>query len=237
MPPSSSPVEVAFKASDLSVVVRRALESVPVETSVILPAFYKCLELDKVGQSPRDHLWIAIYSRQGNVALVLSCTDGYVGGTGGVSHLHRQHEPHWRERLRLLHTSIGAHPSTSHSHWARIFRVRSNQDHPPLFQGVDPAYGCASRGPALLWREDRLPSAAWGPSTACHPPRKQHIRGGFSDSSRYFTRGQVVPSFLNWPCKLSITSVSYLSAEYLLTAALWVDRGGCHHWGRKAYIQ
>ena len=79
MPPSSSPVEVAFKASDLSVVVRRALESVPVETSVILPAFYKCLELDKVGQSPRDHLWIAIYSRQGTVALVLSCTDGYVG--------------------------------------------------------------------------------------------------------------------------------------------------------------
>jgi len=76
---ASSLVEVAFKASDLSVVVRTALESVPVDASVILPTFYKCLELDKVGRSPRGHLWIAIYSRPGTVALVLSCTDGYMG--------------------------------------------------------------------------------------------------------------------------------------------------------------
>ena len=79
MPSVSSQVEVASRASDLSVVARKALESSPVDSNVILPTFYKCLELDKIGQSPLDHLWIAIYSRVGTVALVLSCTDGYMG--------------------------------------------------------------------------------------------------------------------------------------------------------------
>ena len=79
MPSASSQVEVAFRASDFSFVSRKALESVPVHASVILPTFNKCLELDKIGQSPPGHLWIAIYSRPGTVALVLSCTDGYMG--------------------------------------------------------------------------------------------------------------------------------------------------------------
>jgi hypothetical protein len=77
--PSVSSLEVAFKASNLSIVARRALESVPVDASVILPTFNKCLELDRIGRSPLDHVWIAIYSRQGTVALVLACTDGYMG--------------------------------------------------------------------------------------------------------------------------------------------------------------
>ena len=79
MPSAPSLVEVAFRACDLSAVAREALESVPVEAGIILPTFNKCLELDKVGQSPLDHLWIAIYSKLGTVALVLSCTDGYMG--------------------------------------------------------------------------------------------------------------------------------------------------------------
>lgn len=79
MPSVSSLVEVAFRASDLSVVPRKALESVPVDASVILPTFNKCLELDKAGKTPPGHLWIAIYSKPGTVALVLSCTDGYMG--------------------------------------------------------------------------------------------------------------------------------------------------------------
>lgn len=71
--------EVVTRASNLSVVARKALESIPVDASVILPTLNKCVELDMVGQSPLNHLWIAIYSRPGRVALVLSCTDGYMG--------------------------------------------------------------------------------------------------------------------------------------------------------------
>jgi hypothetical protein len=78
MPSISSQFEVSSRATDISPVALQALENAPVDASVILPTLYKCIELDKVGQSPPGHLWIVIYSRTGSVALVLSCTDGYM---------------------------------------------------------------------------------------------------------------------------------------------------------------
>lgn len=79
MPSSSSNVEVVYRASNLSMVARQALERIPIDSSVILPTLDKCVELDRIGQSPPDHWWIVVYSGSNRVALVISCTGGYMG--------------------------------------------------------------------------------------------------------------------------------------------------------------
>ena len=79
MPSVSSSVDVFHRASDLPMAVLQALENVATSANIMLPTFYKCLDSEKAGQSPPGHLWVVIYSRPGKVALVLSCTDGYMG--------------------------------------------------------------------------------------------------------------------------------------------------------------
>lgn len=76
--PSTSYIEVVTKASNLSEVARQALERTPIIASVMLSTLNKCIALDTAGQSPPGHWWIVIYSGP-KVALVLSCTDGYMG--------------------------------------------------------------------------------------------------------------------------------------------------------------
>lgn len=76
---SPSKVEVVTKASNLSSVARQALERIQIDASMILPTLNKCVELDRIGQSPPYHLWIVIYSVPGRVAFVLACTEGYMG--------------------------------------------------------------------------------------------------------------------------------------------------------------
>ena len=64
------------KASSLSAVARQALERIP--TNALSVILNKCAALDIAGQSPPGHLWLVTYSSP-NVALVLSCTDRYMG--------------------------------------------------------------------------------------------------------------------------------------------------------------
>ena len=79
MPSQFPSFEVVHKPSKFPPVARQALERFPIDASVILPTLNKCAELDRAGNLPSGHLWIVIYSGPGRVALVLACTQGYMG--------------------------------------------------------------------------------------------------------------------------------------------------------------
>ena len=234
MPSTSSPVEVAFKASDLSAVVRKALENVPVDSSVILPTFYKCLELDKAGRSPRDHLWIAIFSRPGTVALVLSCTDGYMGAypvfivnTNPIDdnefasciHLSaltlQRHVP--IERVYSVFGPIQISRLFSRM-WTKLTGVQAE-----ALPYYDSKISCLRRRESLLQPVTPLESSTFevGPATQADIlPIAKPCHAFASDS-----------------VSRRLLSFSYSGTKYLLTAAFRFDRRGCRHRGQKACIQ
>ena len=226
MPSSSSLVEVAFKASDLSVAARKALESVPVEASVILPTFYKCLELDKVGRWPRDHLWIAIYSRQGTVALVLSCTDGYMGAYPvfiiNTSHID---ENDFASSIHLLALTLQRHIPVE-----RVYSVFGPIKIAHLFSGMwtqltgvqaeaHPYYDAKI---SYLRRRESLQQ----PVT---PLESSTFEVGPATPADILPIARSCYAFAIDSVSRGLFYISYSSAKYLLTAAFCVDRGGCHH--------
>ena len=234
MPSASSLVEVAFRASELSFTAVKALESVPVEASVILPTFYKCLELDRAGQSPRNHVWIAIYSRQGTVELVLSCTDGYMGAypvfivnTKPIDEidltsciqlsaltLHR-HVP--IERVYSLFSPIRIAQLFSVA-WTQLTGVQA-EVHPYY----DAKISCLRRRESLQQPVTPLESSTFevGPAT----------------QADIFPIAKSCHSFAIDSVSRRLPPVSYSSAKYLLTAPFCVVWGRCRHRGQKACIQ
>jgi hypothetical protein len=230
MPSASSLVEIAFKASDLSVVVLKALESVPVDASVILPTFYKCLELDKAGRSPRDHLWLAVYTRQGTVALVLSCTDGYMGAypvfivnTSSID-----------ENDLASYIHLSALTLQRHVPIERVYSVFGPIKITQLFSGMwtqltgvqaeaQPYYDAKI---SCLRRE-----SLQQPVT---PPESGTFELGPATEADILPIAKSCHSFAIDSVSRRLPSVSHSSAKYLLTAAFRVDRGGCHHRGQEA---
>jgi hypothetical protein len=226
-------VEVAFRASDFSVVAWKALESVPVDASVILPTFNKCLELDRAGQSPLHHLWIAIYSRSGTVALVLSCTEGYMGAYP----------------VFIVNTSpINDNDLASCMHLAAL----TLQRHVP----IDRVYSVF--GPIKI---TQLFSGMWTQITGVQAEVQPYYDSKISCLRRHESQQPVTPSessrfqvgpatqadilpiakscyaFAKDSVSHRLPSVSYSRAKHLLTAPFCVDRGGCLDRGQKTCIQ
>ena len=233
MPSASSLVEVAFRASDLSVVARKALESVPVDASVILPTFNKCLELDKVRQSPLDHLWIAIYSRLGTVTLVLSCTDGYMGAypifivntipiddNDFASSIHllaltlQRHVP--IERVYSVFGPIKITQLFSRT-WTQLTGVQA-EAHPYYDAKI-----------SSLRRHESLQQPVTSESST--------FEIGLATQADILPISQSCHAFAWDSVSYRFPSVSHSSAKYLLTAPFHVDRGGCLHRGQKACFQ
>lgn len=233
MPSASSLVEVTFKASGLSPAARKALESVPIDASVILPTFYKCLELDKVGRSPLDHIWIAIYSRPGTVALVLSCTDGYMGAypvfivnTNPIddnelaSCIHllaltlQRHVP--IERVYSVFAPIKITQLFSRM-WTHLTGVQAEEQ--PYY---DSKISCLRRGSL---QQPVIPSES---ST---------FEVGLATPADVLPIAKSCHSFAMDSVSRRFPFAFYSSAKYLLTAAFRVDRGGCRHRGQETCIQ
>ena len=232
MPSAPSQVEVAFKASDLSVVVRRALESVPADASVILPTFYKCLEMDKVGRSPRDHVWIAIYSRQGSVALVLSCTDGYMGAYPIFIVNTNPIDENLTSYIQLL-----AHTLQRHVPIERVYSVFAPIKITQLFSrmwthltGVQaeeqPYYDSKI---SCLWRGSLQQPVI--------PSESSTFEVGLATPADVLPIAKSCHSFAMDSVSRRFPFAFYSSAKYLLTAAFRVDRGGCRHRGQETCIQ
>ena len=236
MPSVSSPtVEVAFRASDLSVVARKALESAPVDSSVILSTLYKCLELDKVGQSPLDHLWIAIYSRLGTVALVLSCTDGYMGAypvfivntnpiddndfTSCINQSAltlQRHVP--IERVYSVFGPIKITQLFSRT-WTQLTGVQAE---------VDPYYD--AKISCLRRRHESLQQPVI-------PSESNTFEVGLATRADISDIAKLCHAFASDSVSRRLPSILYSSAKYLLIAPFRVDREGCLHRGQKACIQ
>ena len=231
---SSRVVEVAFRASDLSVVARKALEGVPVEAGVILPTFNKCLELDKVGQSPPDHLWIAIYSRLGTVALVLSCTDGYMGAypvfivnTSPINDsdlawcMHQstltlqRHVP-----VERVYSVFGPIKITQLfcGMWTQLTGVQAEK-HPYY----DAKISCLRRRESL--QQPVTPSESSTPDV------------GLATQADILPIARLCYAFASDSVSHRLPSVSYSRTKYLFTAPFHVDQGGCLRRGQKACIQ
>ena len=231
MPSVSSLVEVAFRASDLSVVPRKALESVPVDASVILPTFNKCLELDKAGKTPPGHLWIAIYSKPGTVALVLSCTDGYMGAypvfivntnpihdNDFVSCIHQsaltlqRHVP--IERVYSVFGPIKIVQLFCRK-WTQITGVQA-EPHPYY----DAKISCLRRHEILQ-----------------HPATPSEYEVGLATQADVLPIAKSCHDFASDSVSRRLPSVSHSSAKYLLTAPFRVDQRGCLHRGQEACSQ
>lgn len=229
MPSAPSQVEVAFKASDLSVVVRRALESVPADASVILPTFYKCLEMDKVGRSPRDHVWIAIYSRQGSVALVLSCTDGYMGAYPIFIVNTNPIDENLTSYIQLL-----AHTLQRHVPIERVYSVFGPIKITLLFSGAwtqvtgvqaeaHPYYDAKI---SCLRRRESL-----------QQPLESTFEVGPATQADILAIAKPCHSFASDSVSRRLVSGSYSCAKYSIAAAFRIDWRGCSHRGQKTCIQ
>jgi hypothetical protein len=231
---SSRQVEVAYKASELSVAARKALEGVPVEASVILPTFNKCLELDKAGRSPLDHLWIAIYSRLGTVALVLSCTDGYMGAypvfivntspindNDFASYIHQsaltlqRHVP-----IERVYSVFGPIKITQLfcGMWTQLTGVQAEK-----YPYYDAKISCLRRRESLQQPVTPLESSTSEVGLATQADILAIAESCYAFASDYVSH--------------RLPSVSYSSAKYLFTAPFHIDQEGCSHRGQKACIQ
>ena len=231
MPSGSSQVGVSRRASDVPLVVVQALENVSLEANVILPIFYKCLELDKVGQSPPGHLWIAIYSRPDRVALVLSCTDGYMGAypifivntnpfddSDLTTHtnllavtLHR-HVP--IERVYSVFAPIRIAQLFSKT-WTRETGVKAEAQ--PYY---DAKISCLRRHDQSVTQENS--TFEMGPASQADILPIARLGHGFASDSV----SKRLPPVFYWP-----------SAEYLLTGPIHADWRGCRRRGQKACIE